>query len=213
MRPFELAANLRPAIPPPLRATEGRAGAGAAAGFTLVELLIVIAIAAAISGMAVLVSPPLLKNSQADAGVVQVLDAFRYARELAVAQRRNVQIQFIGTNQIQIARVEIDSPPVTPPRTTVLRTVVLENRMQFLIPPGVPDTPDRFGAGSATAFGPSPARMFTSEATFIDNQGNLLNGTLFVAVPDDPTTARALSVMGATAFLRTWRWNGREWVE
>jgi hypothetical protein len=47
----------------------------------------------------------------------------------------------------------------------------------------------------------------------VDNTGDVLNGTLFMAVPGEPNSARAISVFGATAFLRTWRWNGSAWVE
>jgi hypothetical protein len=79
--------------------------------------------------------------------------------------------------------------------------------------PGLPDTPDLFGNAAAVSFGPSANRMFTSEGTFVDNTGDVLNGTLFMAVPGEPNSARAISVFGATAFLRTWRWNGSAWVE
>lgn len=87
--------------------------------------------------------------------------------------------------------------------------------MQFRLEPDVPDTPDGFGAGmgSAVAFGPSPTRMFTSEGTFVNQQGDALNGTLFLSISGDKLSPRAITIFGATALLRAWRWNGREWVE
>ena len=97
--------------------------------------------------------------------------------------------------------------------TTVVRTVALENRMQFLLQSGVPDTPDLFGNATAVAFGPSATRMFTSEGTFVDGSGDVLNGTVFLSIPGDPNSARAITVFGTTALLRVWRWDGRRWTE
>ena len=65
----------------------------------------------------------------------------------------------------------------------------------------------------AAAFGVSPSRMFTSEGSFVNQQGDFLNGTLFLAIPGDPLSARAITIFGPTALIRSWRWNGREWVE
>jgi prepilin-type N-terminal cleavage/methylation domain-containing protein len=177
-------------------------------GFTLVELLMVIAVLGIVAAMAIGVSPAFLQQARADSGIAQATDVFRAAREIAISQRRNVQVRFIGQDVIQIARVNIPDNS-----TTILRSVQLENRMRFMLVPGLPDTPDLFGNAAAVSFGPSANRMFTSEGTFVDNTGDVLNGTLFMAVPGEPNSARAISVFGATAFLRTWRWNGSAWVE
>ena len=177
-------------------------------GFSLIEMLVVIAILATIAAMAIAARPEFLRGVKADSGVSQALEVIRGAREVAISQRRNVQVQFVGTNTIQIVRVNV--PGNT---TTVLRTVQLENRLRFMLVAGVPDTPDKFGRVTATSFGSSPTRMFTSEGTFVNSNGDVLNGTLFLAVPDQPNTARAITFFGATALLRTWRWDGSKWVE
>jgi hypothetical protein len=36
---------------------------------------------------------------------------------------------------------------------------------------------------------------------------------LFLAIPGDPYSVRAISIFGPTALIRNWTWNGREWVE
>jgi prepilin-type N-terminal cleavage/methylation domain-containing protein len=185
-------------------------------GFTLVEMMLVVAIMGALAGMAVVVGPNFARQARADSGTIQVLDTFRTARELAISQRRNIRIQFVGNNTIQTVREE---QPVAN-GTTVLRTVVLENRVQFRLVPGVPETPDRFGCpvaapcpSTATAFGPLPTRMFSSDGSLIDTNGDPVNGTVFMSIPDVPNSARAITVFGVTGLLRTWRWNGRAWVE
>jgi len=65
----------------------------------------------------------------------------------------------------------------------------------------------------ANAFGPSPNRAFTTEGTFVDGAGDVLNGTLFLGEPGDQHSARAVTIFGPTGLLRVWRWNGRQWIE
>jgi prepilin-type N-terminal cleavage/methylation domain-containing protein len=176
-------------------------------GFTLLEIMLVVAILAVMAGMAIGISPAFVRHARAESGIAQALDMFRSAREVAISQRRNVAVQFIGNDALRTVRINIPGPA-----TTVLRTVQLENRMRFLLVPGLPDTPDRFGNAAAISFGPTNQWMFTSEGTFVDANGDVLNGTLFLGIPDQINSARAISVFGATALIRTWSWNGREWV-
>lgn len=181
-------------------------------GFTLLEMLMVVAIGGTLAAMAVMVSPNFIRHQRAEAGISQALEIIRNARETAISQRRNVRILFTGTNVIQSVREDI------PNGTTVLRTVQFENGVEFLRVAGVPDTPDLFATGppaqaGAVAFGPSATRAFTSEGTLIDANGDVLNGTVFLAIPRQVNSARAISVFGTTALLRTWRWDGGRWVE
>jgi prepilin-type N-terminal cleavage/methylation domain-containing protein len=181
-------------------------------GMTLLEVLVVVGILGTLAAMAIMVSPSFAQHARAEGGISQAMDTLRQAREVAISQRRNVQVRFIGTSAIQIARVDIGAAGI-PTGTTILRTIELENRVQFRLEPGVPDTPDLFGNQAPIAFGPSATRMFTSEGTFVDAAGDPLNGTAFLAIPDQPTSVRAVTIFGATAMIRAWRWNGREWVE
>jgi hypothetical protein len=132
---------------------------------------------------------------------------------VAISQRRNVRVEFIEPNTIQIVRENIGAGGVVV-GTTLLRQAELENGMNFMLINGQPDTPDRFGRNGWRSFGPSPTRRFTSEGSFINAQGDALNGTLFMAVSEaEPNTARAITFFGATALLRVWRWDGSQWVE
>lgn len=181
-------------------------------GWTMLEILVVIGILGTLAAMAIMVSPAFTKHAKAESGIAQAVDALRVARETAVSQRRNVQIEFVGLTAIRTVRQDIGTNGA-PAGTTVLSTVELENHVQFRIEPGVPDTPDGFGNGAAVAFGTSPTRMFTSEGTLVDQQGDVMNGTVFLSIPGDPRSARAISIFGPTALIRVWSWNGREWVE
>jgi prepilin-type N-terminal cleavage/methylation domain-containing protein len=183
------------------------------AGFTLLEIMVVVGLLGVLAAMALMVSPVMLSSARADAGLSQVLDALRSAREVAISQRRNVQLDFIGTNAIQTRRVDIGANGQIL-GTTVLRTIELENRMEFRLDPDVADdTPDQFGNGTALDFDSPPPRMFTSEGTFVNATGDVINGTVFLSIRDQENSARAITIMGATALISVWRWNGRQWVE
>ena len=78
---------------------------------------------------------------------------------------------------------------------------------------GLPDTPDAFGMATATAFGALTPPMFTTDGSFINSNGDPLNGTLFIGVPGDTLAARAITIFGLTGAMRQWKWNGRAWVE
>jgi hypothetical protein len=165
-----------------------------------------------LAAMAIMVSPSFSRHAKAEAGIAQALDVIRSARETAISQRRNVRVVQVGLTAIQTVREDIGAGGVVT-GTTVLRTVEFENRMQIRLEPGLPDTPDGFGMASAWAFGPSPARMFTSEGSFVNQQGDVLNGTAFLSITGDPLSPRAITVFGSTGLVRAWRWNGRAWVE
>ncbi len=181
-------------------------------GFTLVEMLMVVAILGTLFGMVALISPDFIRHQKAESGISQALEVIRNAREIAVSERRNVQIRFTGNDLIEVAREDL------PNGITILRRVRFENGVQFLRVPGLPDTPDFFATGppaqaGAVAFGPSATRAFTSEGTMIDANGDVLNGTVFLAIPNQPNSARAISIFGVTSLMRTWRWDGSKWVE
>jgi prepilin-type N-terminal cleavage/methylation domain-containing protein len=186
---------------------------GNQAGFSLLEVLVAVGILGTLAAMAMMVSPAYSRRARAEAGISQALDVLRSAREVAISQRRNVQVVFIGLNALRTQRIEIDAlgNPIGTP--TVLRTVELENRMQFRLEAGVPDTPDLFGNASALDFDIAGPWMFTSEGTFIGGSGDVTNGTVFLSIQGEKNSARAISILGTTALIRPWHWNGRAWTE
>ena len=66
---------------------------------------------------------------------------------------------------------------------------------------------------SATAFGTHVPAMFTTDGSFVNSNGDVLNGTLFHRRARRPLSARAVTIFGPTGAMRLWRWNGRAWVE
>jgi prepilin-type N-terminal cleavage/methylation domain-containing protein len=177
-------------------------------GFTLIEIMMALGLIAVMSAIAVMVMPTALRSATADSGAARVVAVLRTAREQAISQRRNVRVTFTAPNQIVVTRVNVPSTT-----TTTLGTTVLETGIAFQLFPGVPDTPDAFGNLSATAFGAATTVMFTSEGTFVDQNGDPANGTVFLGRGIDPMTARAVTIFGPTALIRQWRWSGTLWTD
>lgn len=177
-----------------------------ARGFSLIELLVVIGIMAVVSATAGLQIIQARATLQGDGGMRVVLAQMRMAREMAISERRCMQVVFIGTSAVRIVREEVPGPT-----TTTLSTVGIENDIEFLLTNGVPDTPDAFGNTTATDFGSATTVKFTPDGTLVDANGNVTNGSVFLAQPGAFLSARALTVLGSTGRIRAWRWDGRVW--
>ena len=94
----------------------------------------------------------------------------------------------------------------------MIHTAFLGTSYTFLLFTGVPDTPDAFGKTSATTFPGATTIMFTSSGEFVDQDGDPVNGTVFVGREGQPLSARAISIFGPTALIRQWRWGGSLWT-
>ena len=177
-------------------------------GFTLPELLMAMAIGVTLMGFAVAGISGLTKSTRADGGLGEALTAFQSAREMSVSQRRNMQMIFTSPNVIQILRVEVPSGT-----TTLVRTVQIEGRVEFRTFAGMSDTPMAFGNSTPVSFGSTTPVMYTTDGSFIDANGDVVNGSLFLGVQGDSLSARAITVFGATGATTAWIWDGRTWNE
>ncbi len=176
-------------------------------GFSLVELLVVVAMVAIAVGITIPISQAMVTRSKADSTGREIMSWLDDARSRALTERRNFEVAFdTALNVITITRLEPGGG-----RTTILSRT-LPDQMTFMLG-GMPDTPDAFGNGSAVDFdGPSPY-MFTSEGSFTDSAGDISNGTIYVGRATEPDTGRAVTVFGATGLTRAWKRYGNKWSE
>lgn len=183
-----------------------RVSRDSARGYSVIELTVVLGIMVVVSvmaGLQIIESKPRL---QGDGAMRVVLSQVRAARELAISERRFVRVRFTNGSQVQIVREEVPGPS-----TTTLSTVGLESGVKFALVSGLPDTPDGFGKATAVDFGAASAVKFTPDGTLVDQDGNGINGSVFLSLAQDTRTARAITVLGNTGRIRAFRWDGRVW--
>ena len=195
-----------------------RRGGDQARGFSMLELLVVIAISMVIAGIAIVQAQPALMQIRANTAKDQVQSALRQARETAISDRRDVQVEFLVN--------PAGNPPGSYVRltriggaccaNTVISMVPIQNSVVFTTFNGEPDSPDGFGNGGAIYFGgivggPPAGMVYQSDGTFITSgTGIPINGTVFLGVAGQPTTARAITILGATGRVRSYHISGTQ---
>lgn len=196
----------------------------------MVELAMVMVIILVASGVAIIQLQPTWQQLEANAATDQVKTVFREARELSISQRRTIAVEFVGTTEIELFQYQIQYTALGAPTqvisSTPFLTVPLGNHVSFLTFTGETDTPDQFSGTITTpggiyfggvAGGPPAGMEFQSDGTFTDGNGNPINGTVFLGVTNIPQTARAVTVLGNTGRIKSWRatsaWgaNGAGW--
>jgi Tfp pilus assembly protein FimT len=179
-------------------------------GFSLLEMIVVVGVTMIGLAMAVIQTSSLLPNLKANSAMDQLSSQLRAARDTAMTQRRQVEVQFVGNNQLTVTVVE---PVGVSPATTI----TLGGGAQFMLFAGLPDTPMAFGNQAATYFGGvsgGPVGMqFMTTGALVDANGNPISGTVFLGIPGPTTTPRAVTVLGATGRIREYHWDGKVWQE
>jgi len=123
------------------------------------------------------------------------------ARSLAMTQRRNMIVTCVPPNQIQIVRQEV------PAGTTVVGTTTLGHGAIIHRFSSVSDTPDAFGVNADCDFGSTTTTAaFTPEGALVNQLGVPINATVYLGIPNDIKTIRAVSVFGSTGRIRGYRW-------
>ena len=192
-----------------MNASPGRAGQSQH-GYTAVELMLVVGIMGVVMSIAMFQIGAARPAFKGDAAMRTMIAQLNTARELSISQRRQMQVNFIAPSTVQIVRQEV--PAGT---TTTLSTVPIEGGLSFGLIAGIGDTPDLFGISGGTtgiAFGAATQILFSSDGTVIDQSGNPLNGTVFMAIPATARSFRAVTVFGGTGRIRGFKWDGLHWV-
>jgi len=188
-------------------------------GFSLIEMMIVVALILIVTAFSVMAIRPSLQQNDVTEGFNQTLMAMRQARDTAVAQR---QI-YIVTLSPPIAPSVLYQITITQASTgTVTNTYFLPSDVGFTTLPGIPtlsigfpQTPDGFGVGTTAidfdqgiAGGVKNVVYFYPDGSAQDAVGNINNGVAYVALLGNTgyfKTSRAITLWGATGRLRAWR--------
>ena len=179
-------------------------------GFSLIELLVTVVIITIAFGFAVIQIVPALRSAHMDTASSTIQNQLRAARARAIAERGEVIVIFDSTGTMATTAPNIAGfVPVTVP---------LPSDVQFYIHPGLPNTPDNFKpAANAIDFdqngaaGNSLKIRFEPNGSAIDDSGGLNNGAVYIAQTNNLNSQRAITLLGATARVRSWRIVLKNW--
>ncbi|HZQ92929.1 MAG TPA: prepilin-type N-terminal cleavage/methylation domain-containing protein [Terriglobales bacterium] len=192
-----------------------------AAGFSMVELLFVIAIIMVVTGIALVQVSGTLQRAKADTALQIVLGQMRVAHERAIDERRIYRLSFVSPRTIQLDRMELDAGGAY---TAVAQgSIDIPAETQFTVVSGIPTaaTPDSMGVGNrAIDFsidygGAGTQVFFQPDGRALDSANRLNNGVVYMARPGDLLSSRAVSLFGATGRVKGWflvmNGNSPEW--
>ncbi len=190
-----------------------------ASGFSLLETVVVIGMMMVMMSFAIFKSTNMIPNYKADNAQDVVVSTLRQARQLAITQRRDVQIwidqNLTGVDQVQHINYQVVTIGGDQPQPVV--SVGIPKGAQLVLEAGVPDTPMAFGNASSVYIGNvgggPPIMKFRSTGGFTDPNYAPLNGSIFIGVPGQAFTARAVTIMGGTGRVRPYTWSGAVWIE
>jgi len=197
-------------------------------GFSLLEMMITVAIGLTIGGVTFMAMMPLFNRNHVDLAYDTTLGVLRATRHLAITQGHEYVVTFDGgAGKIT---VQYQGPPAPGtniyPALTPVSTYTIPVDTSFAThsgtPVGVANTPDGFGTGSVNIdFGYTPVGGAGGAATIVfmpdgsardgtspGNGGNYSSGILYITRSAGPVNdSRAITVWGATGRVRGWRLN------
>jgi len=180
-------------------------------GFTLLELLIALAVTIIMVAFAVMAYVPVMKQQHVTTAYNTTLSAFRNAHDRAQGDMRIYVLSFAAPGTITVTQNTAAGP--------VLFTATLPPDVTFHIEPGIPTsplvaplTPDGFGSAALAidldqGVPPGGATLvqFNPDGTATDNLGNINNGVVYLGTPGNLLSCRAVTLWGATGRMRGWR--------
>jgi type II secretory pathway pseudopilin PulG len=210
-----------------------------AVGFSLVELMIVLALFMVVSGMSFMALQPALKDARTNHAYEDVLMQLRVARQRAITERKQYIVCFgvaapagaltpMGAptpQSIQMFRWDVGTALSA---ATQISANTLPSDLQFQALPGLPNNPatlpDGFGTGATAidfdqgiAAGIKNQVMFMPDGSAHDTSGSWNSGIIYVGRTSDLYSSRAVTLYGTTGRIRGWRWTntagGPQWLQ
>jgi prepilin-type N-terminal cleavage/methylation domain-containing protein len=189
-------------------------------GFSLLEMMLTISISLVLVAVSTMTMMPIIQQQHVTTAYNTTLTALRRAREQAAADMRVYVVTFspavVGTNGGTITATQNTGAG------SILFNITLPVDVTYHVEPGVPTsetvaptTPDGFGT-AATAFdfdqppggtGGGNTIYFYPDGTAEDANGNINNGVVYMGMPGNLLSSRAITLWGYTGRIRGWRLN------
>ena len=187
-------------------------------GFSLLELMITLAIGLTIAAIGFITLQPTLARAHMDSGYGMTMMVLRDTRHLAVTQNHEYLVVFNpggfppGTLMVQYQPPAVGNGALPP--LQLVSTYTIPQDVSFSIKAGFPAVaPDGFGAGGvAIDFGQGLGGGSLNYVTFMpdgsarDTPGNLNSGVVYLSRAGGTLyESHAITVWGATGRIRGWR--------
>ncbi|MGB7284874.1 MAG: prepilin-type N-terminal cleavage/methylation domain-containing protein [Candidatus Acidiferrum sp.] len=198
-------------------------------GFSLLEMVVVVLLAFIVMAFAIIHGKSITQNARANAAMDALVATLREGREMAIAKRRNVEVQITTPNEIQLTVLTLPGEAVAPTITPTYLNDNVGGGSTFILFSGLPDTPMAFGDSTPISLqqpagGGAWTVMFTTSGAFVGTSqsaatlyqvtnNNPVNASIFMGVTGETNTARAVTIFGATGRVRSYYWNGASWLE
>ena len=205
-----------------------------AAGFSLIELIIVLVVIAILSAISIPYIYNYKRLYKSEDQALKVMDLMREASQLALTRRRTMRLE-IDRNATQILIIDENSPGNGD--DTQIKGIPLEpiNEVRMdVIPTGVakPNPPDYADAvfaldtighqnnGAAVPRSTVWAVRFNRNGTAVDSANTPISANLYFFPPLTPGSTtprstrevRAITIFGGTGAVRYWKHNGATFV-
>jgi prepilin-type N-terminal cleavage/methylation domain-containing protein len=194
-------------------------------GFTMLELLMTIAISLTMAGVTFMALKPLLNQSHVDSAYDTTLSAISGYQSQATSRTRRYILTFSTPGTITVQYWGYAAPPAASPAPVTVATYTLPPDIQFAVQAGFPNPgPDGFGNGTQpVAFSPctvieagQPCLIFYPDGSGQDDLGEYNGGVVYLTRPGDLYSFRAISVIGPSGKIVGWRLynqSGNTWVQ
>ncbi len=179
-------------------------------GFTLVELLIVIAIGLTVSAIAMMLVRGSLDTVKADEALQIALVQARQVHERAIDERHIYRLTFTAPRTIQTDRIDLSGTLAVP---VPVSSIDLPADTSFTVVSGAPTAapPNGLGAGSnaidlSVNNAPGITQVyFQPDGRVLDYLNRVANGIVYLARPDDLSSSRAITIFGTTGRMKGWK--------
>jgi Tfp pilus assembly protein FimT len=189
-------------------------------GFSLLEMLIVVAISIVVSVISVMSLIPMLKQQRITNAYNTVLSAMRLARDNAVSQRTSYSVTFASSSSANTITVTPTNTLFQGAQNTTVYS--LPSDITFNVQTGFPAVgPDKYGTGVTAldfgytangATGGSPTVYFCPDGSAQDAEGGAGScagswdgGVVYLGRPGEILSSRAITLWGGTGRIRGWR--------
>lgn len=185
-------------------------------GFSLLEMMIVIAILMIVTAISFISLQPMLKQAHVDSAYDTTLMTLRRYRSRAITERKRYIVTFTAPGTITVSYWGVGVP--VDPAPVVVQTLTLPQDVQFMVQAGIPTSPatvpDGFGNGGTAidlgqglGAGSLNQVMFMPDGSSQDQAqpGWYNSGVVYLGRPNELGSMRAITVFGTTGRIRGWR--------